>query len=116
MIIFMHFWGMVQFFGGGDNDSNNILKLLKRVIRIISGISNHTSFKQIFKDYNTLTVTCSYGTYVLETVCYIKKHKDSLEQNVQFHNYNTGRKLDLHIQFCNMDLFKKSVVNMRIRL
>jgi hypothetical protein len=54
------------------------------------------------------------GSYRM--VCYIKKYTDSLEQNVQFHNYNTRRKLDLHVQFCNTDLFEKSVVNMGIRL
>jgi hypothetical protein len=59
---------MVQFFGGGDNDSNNIFKLQKRVIRIISGISKHTSCRQIFKDYNILTVTRSYGTYLKQYV------------------------------------------------
>jgi hypothetical protein len=67
----------------------------------------------IFKDYNILPVAC---LYILEIKCYIKKYKDSLEQNVQFHNYNMQRKLDLHVQFCNMDLFRRSVVNMGIRL
>jgi hypothetical protein len=88
------------------------LNCKKSVIRIISGFSKHTSCRQIFKDYNILTVAC---LYILETVCYIKKYKDSLE-NVQFHNYNMQRKMDLHVQFCNTDLFKKSVVNMGIRL
>jgi hypothetical protein len=60
-----------------------------------------------------LTVAC---LYIQEIVCYIKKYKDTLEQNVQFHNYDTQRKLDLHVQFCNTDLFRRSVVNMGIRL
>jgi hypothetical protein len=61
-----------------------------------------------------LRIIIYYSNLFIHT--YIKKYKDSLEQNVQFHNYNTQRKLHLHVQFCNMDLFKKSVVNMRIRL
>jgi hypothetical protein len=73
-------------FLGGDNESNSIFKLQKGVIRIISGVSKHTSCRQIFKDYNILTVAC---LYILEMVCYTKKYKDSLKQNVQFHNYNT---------------------------
>jgi hypothetical protein len=67
----------------------------------------------MFKDYNILTVAC---LYILEIVCYIKKYKDSLKQNVQFHNYNAQRKFDLHVQFCNMDFCRRSVVNMGIRL
>jgi hypothetical protein len=35
---------------GGDNESNNIFKLQKKVLRIISGVSNHMSCRQIFKD------------------------------------------------------------------
>jgi hypothetical protein len=110
MLIFMHLrCGII--FWGEDNESNKIFKLQKRAIQIISGVSKHTSCKQIFKDYNIFTACL----YVLEVVCYIKKYEDSLEQNVWFHNYNTRRKLDLHVLFCKMDLFR-SAVNMGIRL
>jgi len=51
---------------GKDNKSNNIFKLQKRVIQIISGVSKHMSYIQIFKDYNTLMVT---SLCVLEVVC-----------------------------------------------
>jgi hypothetical protein len=102
----INFWGV-------DNESNNIFKLEKKVIWIISGVSKDVSCRQIFKDYNILMVAC---LYILEIVCYIKKYKDSLDQNVQFHNYNMPRKLDLHVQFCNMNLFRRSVVIMGIRL
>jgi hypothetical protein len=49
-------------------------------------------------------------------VCFIKKYKGSLEQNVQVHNYNTRKKMDLHVHYCRKDLFKKSVVNMGNKL
>lgn len=41
---------------GGDNKRNNIFKLQKRVIQIISGAGKHMTCRQIFKDYNTLMV------------------------------------------------------------
>jgi hypothetical protein len=41
---------------GGDNESNNIFKLQKKVLQIICGVSNYTSSRQIFKDYNILTL------------------------------------------------------------
>jgi len=37
-----------------------------------------------------------------------------LEQNV--HIPTVRGKLDLHVKYCNMDLFKKGMVNGRIRL
>jgi len=51
---------------GGDDKSNNVFKLQKRVIQIISGVSKHKSCRQIFKDYSTLTVT---SLCALEVVC-----------------------------------------------
>jgi hypothetical protein len=67
----------------------------------------------IFKDYNILTVS---SLYVLEVICFIKKYKESLEQNIHIHIHNTQRKLDLHVQYCNTVLFRKSVLNTGIRL
>jgi hypothetical protein len=95
-IYYAHFHALLRYgiiFWGRYNEGNNIFKLQKRVIHIISGVNKHMSCRQMFRDYNILTVVC---LYILEIICYIKKYKDSLEQNVQFHNCNTQRKLDLH--------------------
>jgi hypothetical protein len=115
-IYYAHFYALLRYsinFWGGDNESNNIFKLQTRVIQIISGVSKHTSCRHIFKDCNILTVA---WLYILEIVCYIKKYKDSLEQNIQFHDYDMQRKLYPHVQFRNTDLLRRSVVNMGITL
>jgi hypothetical protein len=80
---------------------------------MISGVNKHTSCRQVFKDYNILIVV---SLHVLDAICYIKKYKDSLEQNVHIHNYNMQRKLDLQVQFCSKVLFRKNVVCVGIRL
>jgi hypothetical protein len=110
---FQSFLGYGKIFWGGDNESIKIFKLRKRILRIMSGVSKHTSCRDIFKDYSILTVAC---LYILDIVYYIKKHKQSLEQYAQIHKYDTQRKLDLHVHFCNTDLFRKSVINRGIRL
>jgi hypothetical protein len=46
-----------------DNESNTTFKLQKRVIRIISGGSKHTSCRVLFKDYNILIMA---SLYILE--------------------------------------------------
>jgi hypothetical protein len=43
-------------------------------------------------------------------------YKESLEHNIHAHNHNTQRKFDLHVHYCNTALFRKSVVNMGIKL
>ena len=64
----------------GNNKSIKILKLQKRILGIMSGVSKHMSCRQIFKDYSILTVAC---LYILDIAYYMKKHKQSLEQNAQ---------------------------------
>jgi len=46
----------------------------------------------------------------------LKKYKSALEQNVHIRSYNTRRKFDLHVQFCNTVLLRRSMLNMGIRL
>jgi hypothetical protein len=98
---------------GGDNESNKIFKLQKKVLRINSGVSNCTSCRQLFKDYNILTLS---SLYILDVICFIKKYKDFMAKNLGIHNHNTWRKQNLHIQHCNTVLFKKSVIIMGIGL
>jgi hypothetical protein len=43
-------------FWGRANKSKNILKCKKKVIWIVSGVSKCTLCRDIFKDYNILTV------------------------------------------------------------
>jgi hypothetical protein len=89
------------------------LSVTSEDIQIISGVNKHTFCRQVFKDYNILIVV---SLHILDVICYIKKYKDSLEQNVHIHNYNTQRKLDLQVQFCSIVLFRKSAVCVEIRL
>ena len=39
----------------------------------------------IFEEFSIQPVIC---LYVPEIVCYVKKYKESVEQNVQIHNYS----------------------------
>jgi hypothetical protein len=84
-----------------------------KVKKIISGVSIRTSCIQIFKDYSVLTLP---SLYILEVVCFIVKHKYVMSKNLDIHNYNTRRKLNLHVQYFNTVLFKKNVMNMGISL
>jgi hypothetical protein len=98
---------------GGDKKIKIFLNLQKRVLHIISGVRNRTSCRHIFKDYDVLTLP---SLYILQVVCFIKKHKYVMVKSSDIHNYKTQRKLNLHVQYCNTVLFKKSVMNMGISL
>jgi hypothetical protein len=57
---------------GGDRVSNSIFQLKNLVLRVISGVGSRISYRQIFKDYNVLTLP---SLYILEVICFIKKQK-----------------------------------------
>jgi hypothetical protein len=54
--------------------------------------------------------------YVLEVLCFIKKHKGDLKKNCDIHTHNTRSKYDLHTQSHNTSVLQKSVLHMGVRL
>ena len=52
----------------------------------------------------------------MEVICYIRKHHQFIDLNSNIHVYNTRRKLDIHIQSYNTDLYKRSVIDMGTKL
>jgi hypothetical protein len=75
--------------------------------------SQLASCRQLFKDLNILPLACMF---ISEIICHIKLHIDKLEQNTEIHNHNKWQKLDLQVQFCRMNVLKKGVVNIGIKL
>jgi hypothetical protein len=45
-----------------------------------------------------------------------KKYKAAVQKNEQIHDHNTRGNKNLYIKPCNTNLYKKSVINMGIRL
>ena len=99
--------------GGKREGVKRIFRIQKRVIRLISGVSSRTSCRQLFKELNILTLA---SLYIFEITCFIRKYCQSLEQNYQFHQHNTRRKLDIHVKTQKTELYKKSVINMGTRV
>jgi hypothetical protein len=76
----------------------------------VKGVRKHMSCRQIFKDYSVLNYFFTQLEVVFLTV------QRFTEKSVQIHNYSTWRKLAPHVQFCNIGLFRKSVMNMGLKL
>jgi hypothetical protein len=70
----------------------------------MSGLRKQESCRQIFKEYGNLTVT---SMYILEVLCYIKKHKADLIQNTNIHNYNTSLNKDNHVNLAELHYLKE---------
>jgi hypothetical protein len=61
---------------GGDK-CDKLFKLQKKVLRIISGVNNRTSCRQIFKEYRILTLA---APYIFEVTCFIKNIKTAWQK------------------------------------
>ena len=98
-------WFDILFWGGLGGELNmSILGIQKRVIRSMVGVSSRTSCRQLFKELNILTLA---SLYILEVICFIRKYRQSVELNSSVHTYNTERKIDIHIQSYNTEIYIK---------
>ena len=77
------------------------------------GVSTRTPCRQLFKELNILTLV---SLYVMDVICYIRKHHQFVDLNSNIHAYNTRRKMNIHIQSYNTDSYKRSVINMGTKL
>jgi len=62
---------------------------------------------------NILTLV---SLYIMEVIGYIRKQHQFVELNSNIHAHNTQRKMDIHIQSHNTDLYKRNVINMGNKL
>jgi hypothetical protein len=95
--------------GIGGELSIKIFRIQKRMIRSMAGVSSRTSCRQLFKELNILTLA---SLCIFEVTCFIRKYCQSLEQNSEVHQYNTRRKLDIHVKLQKTEMYKKSVINL----
>jgi hypothetical protein len=101
-----------MFLGEADNESIPILQQWNRVNQIMCGVDIGRSCRWLVKDYKIFTIT---PLEVLEVICFIKKYKFSLEQNVHVH-YNSKGKKWIYM-FCHIiQISKKNLINMGIWL
>jgi len=80
---------------------------------MVGGVNTRTSCRHLFKELNILTLV---SLYIMEVIYYIRKHHQFVDLNSNIHAHNTRRKMDIHIQSCNTDLYKRSVINMDTKL
>ena len=62
---------------------------------------------------NILPVPC---VYIMETVYCSTVSSKGLKQNLAIHGYETRHRSDFQTQFCKIDIFKKSVINLGTKL
>ena len=67
--------------------SNNIFKIQKRIIRIITNKCKHDSCRQLYKQLQILTLP---APYIFSLLMFVIKHRDFFPSNSDIHDRMTG--------------------------
>jgi len=59
---------------------------MKLATESMVGVSARTSCRQLFKEFNILTLV---SLYIMEVICYIRKHHQLVDLNSNIHAHNT---------------------------
>ena len=96
-VYFSYFHSIMSYgiiFWGSSNPSNSIFKIQKRAIRIITSKSNRDSCRQVFNQYQILTLPAQY---IFSLAMFVVKHIDNFPLNSEIHDLNTRNRYNLHL-------------------
>jgi hypothetical protein len=79
----------------------------KRAIRIIANKFNHDSCRQLFNQYQILTLPAQY---IFSLVMFVVKYNNFFRSNSEIHDLNTCYKRNSHFPATNLSLVQKGVL------
>ena len=88
---FIMYYGLI--FWGNSADSDDIFKIQKRKIRIITNFNKSASCRELFKKLNFLPLQ---SQYIYSILLFIIKNKDQFPLNSHIHKVNTRHNNNLH--------------------
>jgi hypothetical protein len=80
-------------FWGNSAGSDEVFKLQKRAIRIITNSNSRTSCRGLFKELHILPLQ---SQYILWLAVYVAKNIDDFTTNSDIHSINTRHRSNLH--------------------
>jgi len=100
-------------FRGNSTDRNNVFKLQKRAIRLITNSSNRTSCRRLFKELGILPLQ---SQYILSLALFVAKNVELFMPNSDIHTKNTRSKSNLFIPQTRLAKCQKGVYFAGIRI
>jgi hypothetical protein len=100
-------------FWGSSHLSNNIFKIQKRKIRIITNKCKHDSYRQLYKQLQIFTLP---PQYIFSLVMFVIKYRHFFPSNSDIHDRNTRNKHNLHFPTTNLTLVQKEVLYSGIKI
>jgi hypothetical protein len=99
-------------FWGNSTDSDDIFRIQKRIIRIITNSNKNASCRELFKKLDILPL---HSQYIYSILLFITKNKDQFSPNSHIHAINTRHNNYLYVLVANLTLHQKGVYNSEIK-
>jgi hypothetical protein len=109
-VYFSYFHSVMSYgivFWGNSHLSNNIFKIQKRIIRIITNKGKCDSCRDFYKQLQILTLP---SQYIFSLLTFVAKYKDLFLSNSEIHNINTRFNYNLHLPTTHLTLVQKGVL------
>jgi hypothetical protein len=109
-IYFAYFHSVMTYgiiFWGNSHLSNNIFKIQKRALRIMTNKSKRESCRLL---YNQLQILTLPSQYIFSLLIFVVKNKDLFLLNSEVHTINTGNNSNLYTPNTNLTIFQKGVL------
>jgi hypothetical protein len=100
-------------FWGNSTDSDDIFKIQKRIIRIITNSNKTASCRELFKILNILPLQ---SQYIYSILLFIIKNKDQYSTNSHMHSINTRQNNNLYVPAANLTVYQKGVYYSGIKI
>jgi hypothetical protein len=109
MVYFAYFHPILQYgiiFWGNLAHAQQIFKLQKRVVRVMSGMGPRSSCRNLFKKLNVLPVPCQY---ILSLMLFIIDNQQDFFTNAHVHGLDTRNKNHLYLPVQSLTCIQKGV-------
>jgi len=93
-------------FWGNSHHSNNIFKIQKGIIRIITNTGSHDSCQL----YKQLQIHSLSSQYIFSLLVFVNKNRGLFLSNSEIHGMNTHFKYNLHLPSTDLTLVHKGVL------
>jgi len=116
MIYFSYIHSVITYgiiFWGNSTGSDEVFKLHKRAIRIITNSHGSTSCRTLFKELNILPLQLHY---ILSLAVYVAKNIDDFTINSDIHSINTRHKSSLYPPLLRLTKYQKVVYYTGIKI
>lgn len=100
-------------FWGCSHHILRIFRLQKKAVRTIAGVSKFTTCRNIFREFNLLTVPC---IYILEILLFVKQNMDKFVTNNSYHSYNTRKGANLCLPNHKLSIYEHNPTYLGIKL